>query len=112
MNPVVIIPTLNPDEKLITLVEKLKKMDLHIVIVNDGSKKIYKSIFEILKSKFQCDLCSHPKNMGKGVALKTGISYVAQTYPECCGYVTADDDGQHTPEDILKVANRLKKKSR
>ncbi|NLI92530.1 MAG: hypothetical protein GX434_10100 [Peptococcaceae bacterium] len=45
--------------------------------------------------------------MGKGAALKTGIQYAAQNYPECCGYVTADADGQHAPEDILKVADSL-----
>lgn len=108
MNPVVIIPALNPDKKLIALVEKLKKMDLPIVVVNDGSKKACRPVFETLKNKFQCSICDHEKNMGKGVALKTGIDYAAKTYPDCSGYITADADGQHTPEDILKVANALK----
>ena len=45
--------------------------------------------------------------MGKGVALKTGISFAAKTYPDCCGYITAEADRQHTPKDILKVAQAL-----
>lgn len=38
MKPAVIIPTLNPDEKLINLVKELKKADITIIIINDGSK--------------------------------------------------------------------------
>lgn len=109
MKPIVIIPALNPNEKLITLVEDLKKMDLQVVIINDGSGQEYLNIFEILKSKYQCEVCMHTQNMGKGAALKTGIRYAALNYPEAYGYVTADADGQHTAEDILKVANSLEK---
>jgi glycosyltransferase involved in cell wall biosynthesis len=109
MKPIVIIPAYNPDEKLIMLVENLKKTDLQIVIINDGSKQEYMHIFETLESRFQCKICWHTKNIGKGAALKTGIHYAAQNYPECCGYVTADADGQHAPEDILKVVDSLEK---
>jgi glycosyltransferase involved in cell wall biosynthesis len=109
VKPIVIIPAYNPDEKLITLVENLKKTELQIVIINDGSKQECMHIFETLESKFQCKICWHAKNIGKGAALKTGIHYAAQNYPECCGYVTADADGQHTPEDILKIVDSLEK---
>ena len=108
MKPVVIIPALDPDEKLIGLVEKLRKTKLQIILVNDGSKPEFANIFELLKSRYQCDVCSHGKNRGKGAALKTGIQYAETNYPECSGYITADADGQHSPEDILKVANLLK----
>lgn len=107
MRPIVIIPAYNPDEKLVTLVENFKKLDLQIVVVNDGSKQECMNIFETLKNQPDCEICSHPRNMGKGAALKTGIQYSAQNYPECWGYVTADADGQHATEDILKVVNTL-----
>lgn len=109
MKPVIIIPTLNPDKSLINLVQNLKKSNLQIVIINDGSKKECDDIFQTLKLRFQCDICTHTKNMGKGAAIKTGIRYVSQRYPKSCGYVTADDDGQHAVEDILKVAEALEK---
>lgn len=109
MKPVIIIPTLNPDEKLINLVQKLKKSNLPIVIIDDGSKKECTDIFETLKLWFQCDILTHTENMGKGAAIKTGIKYVSQSYPESCGYVTADSDGQHVAEDILKIAEALEK---
>ncbi len=107
MKPIVIIPVLNPDEKLIALVEQLKQLDLKTVVINDGSNPECLYIFDILKTWFQCEICTHEKNMGKGAALKTGIEYAALKYPECSGYVTADADGQHAPEDILKVAEML-----
>ncbi|WP_186893402.1 glycosyltransferase family 2 protein [Acetobacterium malicum] len=106
-----IIPALNPDEKLVTLVEQLKQYDLTTVIVNDGSTPGYEIIFDILKEKLDCVVCVHTKNMGKGVALKTGIAYAANVYPDAPGYVTADADGQHSPEDILKVARMMEKNS-
>jgi glycosyltransferase involved in cell wall biosynthesis len=109
MKPVIIIPALNPDEKLIKLVEKLKKSNLPVVIINDGSKDECNDIFDTLEAKFQCDIFTHMKNAGKGAAIKTGIRYVSVRYPESCGYVTADADGQHSAEDILKVAEALEK---
>jgi len=109
MKPVIIIPTLNPDQRLVNLVEKLNKVDIPIVIINDGSKEECSDIFEILRSRFQCDIFNHARNMGKGAAIKTGIDYVSQVYPESCGYVTADGDGQHAAEDILRVAKALQK---
>lgn len=109
IKPIVIMPALDPDEKLITLVADLKKMDLQIVIINDGSGQEYVNIFKTLKSQYQCEVFVNAKNMGKGAALKNGIQYAALNYPEACGYVTADADGQHTAEDILKVADSLEK---
>jgi len=108
MKPIVIIPAFNPDEKLITLVEKLTKMEFQIIVVNDGSGQECRRIFDTLKAKYHCDLCNHSENIGKGAALKTGIQYADINYPECNGYITADADGQHSPEDILRVANSLK----
>jgi hypothetical protein len=46
-------------------------------------------------------------NPGKGAALKTGINYILCEFPDALGVVTADADGQHHPEDILRVAGRL-----
>ncbi|WP_026393670.1 bifunctional glycosyltransferase family 2/GtrA family protein [Acetobacterium malicum] len=111
MKPIVIIPALNPDEKLVTLVEQLKQYNLTTVIVNDGSTPGYEIIFDILREKLDCVVCVHTKNMGKGVALKTGIAYAANVYPDAPGYVTADADGQHSPEDILKVVRMMEKNS-
>ncbi len=113
MNSAIIIPALNPDQKLISLVKRLREMDTSlIVIVNDGSRTNCSPIFDKLESEYHCAICQHPENRGKGAALKTGIRYAASIYPQCAGYVTADADGQHTPEDIVRVAEVLEKNPR
>jgi glycosyltransferase involved in cell wall biosynthesis len=110
MKPVVIIPALNPDEKLVALVKKLRACGFDIVAVNDGSSEKCRDIFNTLKWRHQCDVLVHTENMGKGAALKTGIRYAQAGYPDSCGFVTADADGQHSAEDIAKVAAALEAK--
>ena len=107
MKAVIVIPALNPDENLIALVEKLREAEFQTVVVNDGSSEEYNDIFDALKWRFHCDILNHHQNMGKGAALKTGIRYAWVSYPDSCGYVTADADGQHSAEDISKVAAAL-----
>lgn len=107
MNPVIIIPALNPDEKLILLVEELQKQDLHTIVVDDGSGVEFAAIFELLKRKYACDICTHARNCGKGRALKSGIRFLMDKYPESPGFVTADADGQHAAANIREIADAL-----
>lgn len=108
MKPVIIIPVLNPDDRLIELVDALKKKEYPIVIVNDGSQENI-NLFEMLQVHFQCKLCRHTENRGKGAALKTGILYGLSAYPNACGLITADADGQHSAEDIQTIAETLER---
>lgn len=109
MKPIVIIPAYNPDEKLISVIEKIYDLGLQTVVVNDGSRRECMQIFDAIRFRYDCDVVEHPKNKGKGAALKTGIQYASAAYPESTGYVTADADGQHSPEDILKIARELER---
>ena len=54
-------------------------------------------------------MLQHAVNQGKGRALKTAFSYYLEHYDTACyhGVVTADADGQHLPEDIMKVASAI-----
>lgn len=106
METVVLIPAYKPNEKLISLTDSLLELKrFRIVIVNDGSGNPYDGIFEKLKEK--AIVLVHPQNKGKGAALKTGISYVKDNLPSCGYIVTADADGQHSVEDILKLADEV-----
>ena len=107
MKPIIIIPALNPDERLIYLAQNLKKEGLEIVVINDGSTPEYNHVFKILENNLNCRICTHAHNKGKGTAIKTGIKYANDNYRDISGYVTADADGQHAVCDIIKVSNAL-----
>ncbi|MBU3111444.1 glycosyltransferase [Clostridium lacusfryxellense] len=104
----ILIPAFNPDNKLIVLVRNLITAGFtNISIVDDGSGVEYKQIFDQIGAQKQCHLLVHEKNMGKGRALKTGFNYFLNNCGQCVGIVTADADGQHSIEDIMKVSQRL-----
>ncbi|MEJ5283476.1 MAG: glycosyltransferase [Brevinematales bacterium] len=100
----ILIPAYNPSKNLVEVVKNLKGLGFdYILVVNDGSKNECNSIFEKLKNSYDCLLLYHTHNQGKGKAIKTGIQYIIQSYPECTGIITVDADGQHLPEDVKKV---------
>jgi len=97
---VILIPAYNPDEKLLALLPRLRERFSRIVLVDDGSTK-GKEIFPQAE-KYVEKILVHERNRGKGAALKTGLAYIGD-----CDVITADSDGQHTPEDIARVAEGL-----
>ena len=115
----VIIPSYEPDEKLITLLTALQEAGIrHVIVVDDGSGTRYASFFERAAAFENCEVLRHAVNLGKGRALKTAFNHcllasggitggagsVCRGIPGC---VTADSDGQHTPADILACMRRL-----
>lgn len=106
----VLIPVYNPEKNLLDLIEKLSINDCisGIIIINDGSKDIYDPIFSsLLRFGKKITLLKHAVNLGKGAALKTGLNYAYNHFSQDVGVVTADADGQHVLEDILRVGHEL-----
>lgn len=104
-----IIPAYDPDAKLLVLIDALRAKGFgRIVVVNDGSGPQSQAVFAQLGAPVQ--LLTHPVNRGKGAALKTAFAHVAQSQAQgaeaaACRYViTLDADGQHLPEDVLRMA--------
>jgi dolichol-phosphate mannosyltransferase len=104
----IIIPVFRPNQNLIKLIQTLR-LTFHqpIIIVDDGNadQQIFKQLSNIT-------LLHHPINLGKGAALKTGFQYILNHLPDIEGVVTADADGQHPPQDILKIVSLLDQDSR
>jgi glycosyltransferase involved in cell wall biosynthesis len=101
----VIIPAYKPDNILFSLVEELSERKFHIIVVNDGSGVVYQKLFQSIATLPHTTLLEHACNRGKGEALKTAFNFiVCQQQDAIKGVITADADGQHTPEDIEKVA--------
>lgn len=111
-NSVILIPAYNPDEKLLKLIDDLTSNDTYknIIIVNDGSINDSSEIFNKVDNNNNCTLLLHEVNKGKGQSIKTGLKYCIDNYTndsDFNGVVTADADGQHTPDDIKSIAKSL-----
>ena len=105
MNFYVLIPAYRPDGKLLHLLESLHTAGLRkILVVNDGSGDAYEAVFEAIRERWShIAILPHDANLGKGAALKTGFRYLLEHADGVDGAVTADSDGQHTAEDILRI---------
>ena len=102
-NVFIVIPTLNPEEKIfLPFISKLVTEFDNVIVVNDGSDKKYRKVFDKLDKK--CVLLNHYVNLGKGRALKTAINYILNNYNIVDAIITADSNGQHAIEDIKACA--------
>ena len=102
-----IIPSLNPDNKLIDLVNDLLENEFNkIIVVDDGSKD--KDIFNTLCKNNHVILLTHDVNKGKGEAIKTALTYYKDNLiKDYSGIITMDADGQHLVVDAINVSNEI-----
>lgn len=104
MSVMLLIPSYEPQTKVISFVRKLSEQTRkNILIVDDGSGSDYQSTFKKLATSPSVSILSYSKNKGKGVALKTGFQKIVTDYPEVTAVVTADSDGQHSIADIERM---------
>ncbi|MBP3305474.1 MAG: bifunctional glycosyltransferase family 2/GtrA family protein [Oscillospiraceae bacterium] len=104
----VILPSLDPDDKLLTVIDGLLSHGFtDIILVNDGSKAENLHYFETAAAHPEVHLLHHPENRGKGAALKTAFRWFLENRPEGAGVVTVDGDNQHHPEDTVNCAKHM-----
>jgi glycosyltransferase involved in cell wall biosynthesis len=107
----VVIPSFEPDDQLVQLCESLIRIGIcDICIVDDGSGDSFQPIFDTIKKKYSKNgiaVLHHDVNRGKGRALKTAFRELLDHRTGLIGCVTADSDGQHTPEDIFRCMREL-----
>lgn len=102
----IVIPAYQPDIRVLQLIDDIQKnSNYEIILIDDGSNRKYKAIFNKAKEK-GCKIITHRLNQGKGAALKTAFHYLIET-GSGDGIICADCDGQHTWEDIKKLADSL-----
>lgn len=106
---VILIPSLEPDERLPAYIRRLKEAGFgRIVVVDDGSSEPYQPVFREIEQVEDTTVLHHEVNRGKGVALKTGYRYILEHMgSQVAGVITADADGQHTVEDCMLLAGKL-----
>ncbi len=103
MDAVLIIPTIDPDNRLVSLVDDMHDRGFaHIIVVDDGSNSESRPVFDALKQR-GVHLFYHVVNLGKGQAIKTALMHMRSLFPDATHFVTMDDDGQHLPDDVVAV---------
>lgn len=105
---IIIIPSYEPDEKLVQLAIDLTTNPTHqLLVVDDGSGPRYADIFATV-AELGATVLTHEVNRGKGAALKTAFAYLKEQARLNDVFVTADSDGQHLVEDIVRVGQTVK----
>lgn len=102
MKAIAIIPCYNEEKTIAEVIKKTKKHVNKVIVINDGSTD--KTEKKAKKADF---ILTHVVNMGKGLALKTGIEAAIKKKANII--ITLDGDMQHNPDDIPKLINKIKK---
>ena len=105
----VILPSLDPDEKLVAVIDGLLEYGFSdIILVNDGSKQENLHYFQDAAAQHpEIHLLHHEVNRGKGAALKTAITWFLENRPDALGVVTVDGDNQHHPADTRACCEHM-----
>ena len=107
-NITVVLPSLDPDTKLLTVINGLLGYGFtDIILVNDGSKPENLHYFQQAALHPEVHLLHHETNLGKGAALKTAFRWFLDHRPHSAGIITVDGDNQHHPEDTKACALRM-----
>lgn len=101
MGITVIIPALNEEISIGSMVLKAKKHVDKVIVIDDGSTDCTAEIARLAGA----EVIEHARNMGKGEALKTG--FIAASKNGTKIIVTIDADGQHNPDEIPKVVKPI-----
>lgn len=100
----VIIPAFNESEGIQNVIRQIRTVvntldkNHEIIVIDDGSndntaQNAHKAGAKVIQ---------HPYNIGNGAAIKTGVRHARGSI-----LVTIDGDGQHNPEDIIKLVNKI-----
>lgn len=96
----IIIPAKNEEKGLAIILPDLKRLypDADIIVVNDGSNDSTSSICESNNVKE----IKHPYSKGNGASIKSGLRAAKGDVIVCM-----DADGQHRPQDIQMLLEKL-----
>ncbi len=103
MQKIALIPAYCPEDRMIGLIKELDTRGFAVVVIDDGSGEEYDELFTAARQ--YASVKRYTPNRGKGEALKCGMRYIKERYQAPYTVITADADGQHQVEDIVKVAD-------
>ena len=97
MKIIIGLPAFNEEKNIAITIAKLQKFDYTILVCNDGSSDMTRTIAE----KMGAIVVNHQKNLGYGAAIRT--LFVKAKELDADMLVTFDADGQHRTEDIQNI---------
>ncbi|MBW3003620.1 glycosyltransferase family 2 protein [Candidatus Woesearchaeota archaeon] len=103
MKTAAIIPAYNEEKNIADVILKTKGCVDEIIVVDDGSRD---STFMMAKQAGANIVLRHMVNMGKGLAMNTGMEAAYKIGADVVVFI--DADGQHDPGDISRLVNKLK----
>lgn len=100
----IIVPAYNSAQRLPALISKLKKIsiknfNIEIIVVDDASKD---NTYGVLEKISGIKLLHHIKNVGKGGAVKSGLSIATGDI-----LLIQDDDLEYDPKDIPSLISPI-----
>jgi len=102
MKRIAVIPAYNEAGRIERVIPGVRKYVDTVIVIDDGSSDATR------ESAREADVyIRHPVNMGKGLALQTGIEAALQRSADII--VTIDADGQHNPQEIPLLLAALEK---
>jgi len=97
----IIVPAFNEAKRIGKVLHDLKKVNLPVIVVDDGSKdKTYQ-----VAQRYGFNVLRHSINLGKGAAMKTGA--IAAFSLGADAVIFIDSDGQHKVSDLPKFIKVL-----
>ena len=111
----IIIPVFNEEETVGEIIKRVGAVQMpdvekEVIVVDDGStdataSKIQNSIRQWRIKIQNLKIITHPKNLGKGAAVRTGIKNSTGDY-----IVIQDADLEYNPKDIERLLDQIKNK--
>ena len=78
----IIIPALDPDNRMVSLVRELHSAGFkNIILVDDGSLLENRKYFKLCREEYNCKIIRHVVNFGKGMALKSAFNHILDNMP-------------------------------
>ena len=101
-----IIPVYNHAATVAQVVKDAQALRFPIFIVDDGSTD---NTYDQIKEIAGIQILRHQQNLGKGAAIMTGFAAASAVADWA---ITIDADGQHYPQDAMRLIKAIPKKTR
>jgi len=109
----VVLPAYNEAESLAAVLQALDRSGtdsgttLQAIVVNDGSSDSTGVVARNYSGSIPLTLIDHPRNLGLGAAIRSGLLMAVDLASESDIVVTMDADDTHTPAAIAGMASRI-----